>query len=65
MNRDEMVAAARGAMFDELDRQHENCEIDAAGYWDREWGRCDGEPKWDKVAAAAVDAVLASMSPPF
>lgn len=53
-----LVAIVQGAIFDELDRQHEAGEIDGAGYWNREeWGTLDGEPRWTKVAEAAVAAV--------
>lgn len=53
-----LVAAVQAAMFDELDRQHDAGEIDGAGYWNREeWGALDGEPRWTKIAEAAVAAV--------
>lgn len=55
--REQLIARVRDAIFDELDRQHEACEIDAAGYWDREWGCLDGEPDWKAVADAAIRAV--------
>lgn len=51
-----LIAKVRDAIFDELDHQHEAGEIDGAGYWDREWGCCDGEPNWSGVAAAAIAA---------
>ena len=54
---DPLVVAIHAAIFDELDRQHEAGEIDAAGYWDREWGRLDGEPDWGAVVAAVAEAV--------
>lgn len=54
-----LVAIVQGAIFDELDRQWEAGEIDGAGYWNREeWGTLDGEPRWTKVAEAAVSAVM-------
>lgn len=57
---DPLIAVVRGAIFAELDRQHEAGEIDGAGYWDSEWGCCDGEPNWGKVAEAVIAAVRAS-----
>ncbi|GAT03510.1 Tat pathway signal sequence domain protein [Mycolicibacterium fortuitum subsp. acetamidolyticum] len=57
-----LVVAVQAAMFDELDRQHEAGEIDGAGYWNREeWGAIDGEPRWTKIAEAAVAAVTSHM----
>lgn len=57
-----LVASVQGAMFDELDRQHEAGEIDGAGYWNREeWGAIDGEPRWTLIAEAAVAAVTAHL----
>ncbi len=57
-----LVAIVQGAMFDELDRQHEAGEIDGAGYWNREeWGSIDGEPRWTLIAEAAVAAVTAHL----
>lgn len=48
------------AIFAELDRQHEAEEIGGHGYWDSEWGCLDGEPKWGKVAEAAIGAVASA-----
>lgn len=57
-----LVAIVQGAIFDELDRQHDAGEIDGAGYWNREeWGTLDGEPRWTKIAEAAVAAVTSHM----
>lgn len=52
-----LVAKVRAAIYAELNAQHEADEIDGAGYWDDEWGRLDGEPNWDRIAAAAITAV--------
>lgn len=65
MSRDEMITKARDAIYAELGRQHDESEIQGAGYWEPEWGCCDGEPNWHKVSAAAVDAVLDALGPPF
>lgn len=54
--RDLAIERVRLAIYAELNRQMEADEIDAAGYWDDEWGRLDGEPDWGKVAEAALNA---------
>ncbi|WP_043673610.1 hypothetical protein [Nocardia vulneris] len=61
---DERARQVCTAIFDELDRQHETGEIDGNGYWDREWGRVDGEPRWGKIAEAVVAVIDAGGSNP-
>lgn len=55
--RQQIVQRVKDAIYAELDRQHEESEIDGAGYWDSDWGRLDGEPDWTQVAAAALSVI--------
>jgi hypothetical protein len=50
----QMLTKIHDAIFVELDRQHEEDEIEGAGYFDDESGCVDGEPNWGKVAASVL-----------